>query len=75
MASRLMKRFMAWINERHAVAHRRVYQGHGIYMDGSPLKRKMDVVFPKFTSTQERNDGLCVTCELKEKGKILELAL
>lgn len=41
----LMKRFTAWIDERdvHAAAHRRIYQGPGIYLDGSPVKRKMDV--------------------------------
>ncbi|MCJ1473154.1 hypothetical protein MMC13_001805 [Lambiella insularis] len=41
----LMKRFTAWINECgvHSAAHRRIYQGPGIYLDGSPVKRKMDV--------------------------------
>ncbi|KAL9117822.1 MAG: hypothetical protein Q9187_005636 [Circinaria calcarea] len=40
-----MKRFTAWINERgiHATARRRIYQGPGIYLDGSTNKRKMDV--------------------------------
>jgi len=41
----LMKRFTAWINERgvRAAARRRIYQGPGIFLDGSPVKRKMDV--------------------------------
>ncbi len=41
----LMKRFTAWIDERgvHVAPHRRIYQGPGIYLDGSTNKRKMDV--------------------------------
>ncbi|MCJ1250102.1 hypothetical protein MMC30_007328 [Trapelia coarctata] len=41
----LMKHFTAWINESgvNAAPHRRIYQGPGIYLDGSPVKRKMDV--------------------------------
>ena len=41
----LVERFMVWVNERgvHAAARRQIYQGPGIYLDGSPVKRKMDV--------------------------------
>ena len=41
----LVGRFTVWVNERgiHAAARRQIYQGPGIYLDGSPVKRKMDV--------------------------------
>lgn len=41
----LMERFTAWINGRgvDATTCRRIYQGPDIYLDGRPVKRKMDV--------------------------------
>lgn len=39
----LMTRFMAWTNDVHAAASRQIYKGPSTYLDGSPIKRKMDV--------------------------------
>ena len=41
----LMERFTAWVIECgvHPVASRQIYRGPSTYLDGSPIKRKMDV--------------------------------
>ncbi|KAI9758368.1 MAG: hypothetical protein M1835_000602 [Candelina submexicana] len=41
----LMKRFTAWVNGRgvHPAAGRQIYKGPHTYLDGSTIKRKMDV--------------------------------
>ncbi len=39
----LMKRFVAWANGVHPAASRQIYKGPSTYLDGSPIKRKMDV--------------------------------
>ncbi len=39
----LMKRFVAWTNGVHPAAPRQIYKGPSTYLDGSPIKRKMDV--------------------------------
>ena len=41
----LMKRVMVWITSRssHITAYRQIYRGPTVYLDGSPIKRKMDV--------------------------------
>ncbi len=41
----LMKRFMVSVDDRgsHPTACRQAYQGPSVYLDGSPIKRKMDV--------------------------------
>jgi len=57
----LMKRFTAWIDERgvHVAARRRIYQGPGIYLDGSPVKRKMDVgITARHRQSQGYEDGV-----------------
>jgi len=57
----LMKRFTAWIDERgvHIAARRRIYQGPGIYLDGSPVKRKMDVgITARHKQSQGYKDGV-----------------
>ncbi|KAI9715652.1 MAG: hypothetical protein M1812_005804 [Candelaria pacifica] len=38
----LMKRFVAWTNGVRPAASRQIYQGPSTYLDGSPVKRKMD---------------------------------
>ena len=57
----IMKRFTAWINERgmHVVPYRRIYQGPSIYLDGSPVKRKMDVgITARHRPSQGYEDGV-----------------
>ncbi len=57
----LMKRFTAWIDERgvHVAPHRRIYQGPGIYLDGSPVKRKMDIgIMARHRQSQGYEDGV-----------------
>ena len=41
----LTKRLIVWVNDRgsHSTTCRQVYQGPTLYLDGSPIKRKMDV--------------------------------
>ena len=39
----LMKRFVAWMNSVHPATSRQIYKGPSAYLDGSPIKRKMDV--------------------------------
>ncbi len=39
----LMKHFVAWTNGVHHAASRQIYKGPSTYLDGSPIKRKMDV--------------------------------
>lgn len=39
----LMKRLMAWTNGVHPAASRQIYKGPNTYLDGSPIKRKMDI--------------------------------
>ena len=39
----LMKRFVAWTNSVHPTTSRQIYKGPSAYLDGSPIKRKMDV--------------------------------
>jgi hypothetical protein len=39
----LMTRFMAWTNGVYPAASRQIYKGPSTYLDGSPIKRKMDV--------------------------------
>ncbi|KAL8855302.1 MAG: hypothetical protein Q9178_008056 [Gyalolechia marmorata] len=38
-----MKRFVAWTNSVHPTVSRQIYKGPSTYLDGSPIKRKMDV--------------------------------
>lgn len=56
-----MKLFMAWITERGEciTSGRQIYQGPGVYMDGSPLKRKMDVgITARHRQSQGYEDGV-----------------
>ena len=41
----LIKRFIIIVNDcgSHSIARRQIYQGPTVYLDGSPIKRKMDV--------------------------------
>ena len=39
----LMKRFVAWMNSVHPATSRQIFKGPSAYLDGSPIKRKMDV--------------------------------
>ena len=39
----LMKRFVAWTNGVHPATSRQIYKGPSTYLNGSPIKRKMDV--------------------------------
>ena len=39
----LMKHFIAWTNGVHPATSRQIYKGPSTYLDGSPIKRKMDV--------------------------------
>ena len=39
----LMKRFVAWMNSVYPTTSRQIYKGPSAYLDGSPIKRKMDV--------------------------------
>lgn len=39
----LMKRFVAWMNSVHPTTSRQFYKGPSVYLDGSPINRKMDV--------------------------------
>lgn len=39
----LMTRIMPWTNDVNAAASRQIYNGPSTYLEGSPIKRKMDV--------------------------------
>jgi len=57
----LMKLFMTWTTERGEciTSGRQIYQGPGVYLDGSPLKRKMDVgITARHRQSQGYEDGV-----------------
>ena len=54
----LMARFMVWVHERglHPAYCRWIYQGPGVYLDGSTAKRKMDVGITAHHGQSKRGD-------------------
>jgi len=53
----LMKRFVAWTNGVHPAAPRQIYKGPSTYLDGSPIKRKMDVGVMAYHGQSETDHG------------------
>jgi len=57
----LTKRLVVWVNDRcsHSTTCRQVYQGSTVYLDGSPIKRKMDVgITARHGQSKGEDDGV-----------------
>ncbi len=57
----LMKRLVVWVNHRdsRSIIHRHLYQGPTVYLDGSPIKRKMDVgITARHAQSKSEEDGI-----------------
>ena len=57
----LMKRLVVWVNDRgsRSIIHRHVYRGPTVYLDGSPIKRKMDVgITARHVQSKSEEDGI-----------------
>ena len=57
----LMTRLVVWVNHRgsRSIIHRHIYQGPTVYLDGSPIKRKMDVgITARHAQSKSEEDGI-----------------
>ncbi|KAL2041528.1 hypothetical protein N7G274_005910 [Stereocaulon virgatum] len=54
----LMKQFVACVNDVHPATSRQIYKGPSAYLDGSPIKRKMDVgIMGRHGNKNDEADG------------------
>ena len=57
----LMNRLIEWVNDQgsHSTIHRQIYQGPTKYIDGSPIKRKMDVgITARYPENKNKDDEI-----------------
>lgn len=57
----LTKSLVVWVNDRgsHSTTCRHIYQGPTVYLDGSPIKRKMDVgITARHRQSKSEDDGV-----------------
>ena len=57
----LTKSLVVWVNDRgsHSTTCRQIYQGPTVYLDGSPIKRKMDVgITTRHRQSKSEDDGV-----------------
>ena len=60
----LTKHLVVWINDRgsYSITCRQIHQGPTVYLDGSPIKRKMDVgITARHGQSQTEDDGVVKT--------------
>lgn len=57
---------MVWLRSTPVTDSRQIYRGPGIYLDGTPIKRKMDVGFTA-GNAQNRMDGSSTDKEMDSR--------